>query len=82
MEPYENGPGGRDTPDLSWQSNATEYHMSLIRCRGYNLFCFVQLLFKGKGGIYFFGKPGDSNDGWIRYNVHTNETVTVARRCQ
>ena len=25
---------------------------------------FVQLLFEG--GIYFFGKPGDIHDGWIR----------------
>ena len=33
------------------------------------LFCsllvFVQLLFEG--GIYFFRKPADINDGWIRY---------------
>ena len=27
--------------------------------------CFVWLVFKD--GIYFFGKPGDINDGWIRY---------------
>ena len=27
--------------------------------------CFVRLLFKG--GVYFFGKPGDINDGWIQY---------------
>ena len=20
-----------------------------------------------EGGVYFFGKPGDINDGWIRY---------------
>ena len=26
---------------------------------------FVWLLFEG--GIYFFGKPGDTNDGWIGY---------------
>ena len=26
---------------------------------------FVRLLFEG--GVYFFGKPGDINDGWIRY---------------
>ena len=25
---------------------------------------FVRLLFEG--GIYFFGKPGDIHDGWIR----------------
>ena len=25
--------------------------------------CFVRLLIEG--GIYFFGKPGDINDGWI-----------------
>ena len=27
--------------------------------------CFVWLLFEG--GVYFFGKPGDINDSWIRY---------------
>ena len=27
--------------------------------------CFMQLLFEG--GVYFFGKPRDINDGWIRY---------------
>ena len=26
---------------------------------------FVWLLFEG--GVYFFGKSGDINDGWIRY---------------
>ena len=26
---------------------------------------FVRLLFEG--GVYFFGKPGDINNGWIRY---------------
>ena len=26
---------------------------------------FVQLLFEG--GVYFLGRPGDINDGWIRY---------------
>ena len=26
---------------------------------------FVRLL--SEGGVYFFGKPGDINDGWIRY---------------
>ena len=32
---------------------------------------FVWLLFDCgytiEGGVYFFGKPGDTNDGWIRY---------------
>ena len=37
--------------------------------------CFVRLLFEG--GIYFFRKPGDINDGWIRYV--TSATVMVAR---
>ena len=31
----------------------------------------VRLLFKGgcyfEGGVYFFGKPTDINNGWIRY---------------
>ena len=26
---------------------------------------FMRLLFEG--GVYSFGKPGDINDGWIRY---------------
>ena len=39
---------------------------------------FVRLLFEG--GVYFFGKPGDINDGLDK--VRTGETVTVARRCQ
>ena len=41
------------------------YRISLIRCRDYNflLHVFLRLLFKG--GIYFFGKPADTNDNWI-----------------
>ena len=31
----------------------------------FSLLAFVQLLFEG--GIYFFGKPADIKDGWIRY---------------
>ena len=38
------------------------------------IFCgahLVQLVFKGgyyfEGGVYFFGKPTDINNGWIRY---------------
>ena len=27
--------------------------------------CFVRLPFKG--GVYFFGKPGNINDGWVRH---------------
>ena len=30
---------------------------------------FVRLF---EGSVYFFGKPGDINDGWIRY-VHVRE---------
>jgi len=30
-----------------------------------SLLFFVRLLFEG--GVYFFGKPTDINDGWIRY---------------
>ena len=43
------------------------YHISSIRCHGYYLFAarFVQLLYEGS--VYFFGKPKDINDGWIRY---------------
>ena len=31
----------------------------------YSLLVIVWLLFEG--GVYFFGKPADINDGWIRY---------------
>ena len=49
------------------------YRISLIRHRGYYLlrcsFCAAtirgRLLFEG--GVYFFWKPEDINDGWIRY---------------
>ena len=40
---------------------------------------FVRLLFKG--GIYFFGKPGDINYGCMD-KVGTSEIVMVARHCQ
>ena len=42
-----------------------EYRISSIRWCSYYLFCFVRLVFEG--GVYFFGKPGDINNGWIRY---------------
>ena len=31
----------------------------------FSLLVIVRLLFEG--GVYFFGKPADINDGWIRY---------------
>ena len=37
---------------------------------------FVRLLFEGD--IYFFGKPTDINDGWIR--LCTSDTATTVRR--
>ena len=42
------------------------YCISSIRCHGYYLFAahFVRLLYEGS--VYFFGKPRDINDGWIR----------------
>ena len=39
---------------------------------------FVWLLFEG--GIYFFGKPGDINDGWIGYE--RVRWLTVAKYVQ
>ena len=43
------------------------YRISSIRRHGYYYFaaCFMWLLFEGN--VYFFGKPGGINDGWIRY---------------
>ena len=36
----------------------------------------MRLLFEG--GVYFFGKPGYINEGWIRYNhVGVSEMVMV-----
>ena len=41
---------------------------------------FVQLHVLFEGGVYFFRKPRDTNDGLDK--VHTSKTVTVARHCQ
>ena len=40
----------------------------------FSLLGFVRLLFED--GIYFFRKPADINDGWIRY------VQAIQRRCQ
>ena len=40
----------------------------------FSLHVLVRLPFEG--GVYFFGKPTDINDGWM------NNTVTTVRRCQ
>ena len=56
----------------------TAYHIYLIRWRATIYFAarFVRLLFEG--GVYFFGKPGDINNSWIRHV----RAVIVARHCQ
>ena len=59
------------------------YHISSIRHHGYYLFRWsfcaatIQRRLLFKGGVYFFGKPGDTNDGLDK--VRTSETVIVAR---
>ena len=46
----------------------------------FSLHVLVQLLFEG--GVYFFGKPADFKDGWIRYVVRMSDTVMTVRPCQ
>ena len=50
-----------------YRLTVSTYHIALFGRSGYYFFAarFVRLLFKG--GAYFFGKPTDINDGWIRY---------------
>ena len=45
------------------------YRISYIRCHGYYFFAasFGVATTWGQIGDYFFGKPADFNDGWIRY---------------
>ena len=58
---------------ISCKIRFVAYRISSIRRHGYYLFCclFCAATIQGrlplKGGVYFFGKPGDIIDGWIRY---------------
>ena len=54
---------------MLWLSFLAVFHTVFLRSDAtatiYFAARFVQLLFEG--GIYFFGKPGDINNGWIGY---------------
>ena len=58
---------------LVWTGNVDYYRISSIRRRGYYfiLCSFSATTIRGRllfeGGIYFFGKPADINDGWINH---------------
>ena len=54
---------------LGFQGELKHIHTVFLRsdaaATSYFAAHFVRLLFEGS--VYFFGKPGDINDGWIGY---------------
>ena len=58
------------------------YRLSSIRRCSYYFFHYKFLCgYYFRGQLYFFRKPADTNDGWIRY-VRSSDTVTTVRHCQ